>query len=1033
MSSELEPLDGRVHLRGLLGAGGMGEVYRGFDARLERAVAVKLLRGAGAGESERLLLEARLQARVEHDHVVKVHQVGTLGGRPCVVLQLVEGRTLAVLAPELPVADRVELVRQAASGLHAAHLQGLVHRDVKPDNVLVDEAAGGERKALMSDFGLARAEEGGLSRSGLAPGTLDYMSPEQIVGPGPADLRSDVYALGATLYAVLAGRPPFRAAPAGRKVAAEDEMQVVRRILEEEPPSLARAAPGVSRDLSRVVARAMEKEPDARYPSAEAFGEDLGRFLRGEPVEAVRVGWLERTAKWTRRNRGLSRAVGLAAVAVLLAGGWALWASRQAGLAALEAARLGAVAEGMEAELRQEHLAPPHDLRPALSRIRGEVEALRPAAARGDGPASFALGKGLELLDDAAGARTAYQRAWDAGFRTPRVAEGLGNALGLLYRKAYERARDTLEPQARAARVEALKAELRDPAVHYLSMGGVEGWRVASLRATVAMLDEDFAAARAWAAQALAADPSRYEARVQEAEAWLDEGHALSNDQKFDEAGPALSRAEAILDEAGRWGRSDPRIPRARAWVHLLRATMQFQHGQPPDDETRAAMAAADQAAVLEPESAQAEVLRGNAVLQSVQYAFTARPAKVLGLIDEAAAAYRKAAERDGGEVRTLTTLGRILYYRAYQLEESGEDGAMAAAQEGLAAVDRAATRAPRDPDVPFVRCLLHQVEAMALLKAGQPRADALRRTVEDGEEALRRRVARGVLLEPIVGQALVWLGGEALRSGGDPHPDLRRGLDLLDATYQKLPGQVAIAGQLASARYDAAELAVTAGEDPQPHIARALVVLDDALGRQADLAPLVALRAEVLVLEAWRRALAGQDPSSTVAESSRLLEQSASGMKGDLASQDARGHLALVEAFWSASHGREPAGALDRAERVFSELARAHPQLVHGHDGLARVALLRARWLAGRGGSPGEVAREGLDHVGRAIERDPRDPRLALVRARLEALAGDAAAARRSLEQAWAVNPRVRSSWESRQAAAEVGEKTPDLVAVPR
>ncbi|MGZ6058333.1 MAG: protein kinase domain-containing protein, partial [Myxococcaceae bacterium] len=123
MSERLAPLDEQIELRSLLGSGGMGEVHRGWDRRLERAVAVKLVRGLGTLDAERVLLEARLQARVEHPHVVKVHAVGSLGGRPCIVFQLVEGRTLAELAPRLSVEQRVELVRQAGLGLHAAHLQ----------------------------------------------------------------------------------------------------------------------------------------------------------------------------------------------------------------------------------------------------------------------------------------------------------------------------------------------------------------------------------------------------------------------------------------------------------------------------------------------------------------------------------------------------------------------------------------------------------------------------------------------------------------------------------------------------------------------------------------------------------------------------------------------------------------------------------------------------------------------------------------------------------------------------------------------
>ncbi len=707
----------------------------------------------------------------------------------------------------------------------------------------------------------------------------------------------------------------------------------------------------------------------------------------------------------------------MVAVAVLLAGGWALVSARRAGLAALEAARLGALAEDMDADLRQEHLSPPHDLRPVLSRIREQAAGLRPAAVRGDGPASFALGKGLELTGDVEGARAAYQRAWDSGFRTPQVAEGLGRALGLLYRKGFERARDTLEPEARAERVAALQAQLRDPAVRYLSIGGSGGWRLGYLRATMAMLEGDLPAARSHAAEALAADPGRYEARALEAEAWVEEGQQLANDQKFEAAEAALSRADGSLDEAARFGRSDPRIAAARARSHLIRATMLLQRGQPPDDEVASLLAATDAAAVLEPDSPTVPAMRGAALLTQVQYAFVARPADILSLLDRAAKDYRRAIELDGGEPRTLCLLGRVLYYRAFQLGETGGEGALEAAREGLAFADRAAARAPQDPEVPFVRSMLLHAEATALGRAGLPRAEALHQMIEAGEEALRSHVARGVILQPLMGQSLVALAAEALRSGADPRPELERGLDLLDATYRALPGQVAIAGQVASARSDAADLAEAAGLDPRPHIERALAAADDALAREPGLAPLQALKAEVLAQEAARRLRAGEDPLPVAEEAVRWLDRSAAGMEGDVASQVARGDLALVEARWAAARGVDPAAPLGRAERIFSALARLHPQLVYGYDGLARCALERASRLARQGGSSAEEARRGLESVERALERDPREPRLSILRARLEALAGDPAAARRSLDAAWGQSPLVRGSWESREA----------------
>ena len=255
MSLQLTALDDRIELRGRTGSGAMGEVFRAWDAQLERAVAVKFQLVTDHREAERLLLEARLQARVEHPNVIKVHEVGTLQGRVCIVFQLVDGPTLGDLAGELPPDERVELLRQAALGLHAAHLQGLVHRDVKPGNVLVEVGPDGKRRALLGDFGLARADEGGLSRSGVPAGTLDYMSPEQLLGSGPVDFRSDVYGLGATLYALLAGRPPFRTSAT---LDGDDASGPFRRVLEDDAEPLHRAAPGTPRELGLVAAKAME-------------------------------------------------------------------------------------------------------------------------------------------------------------------------------------------------------------------------------------------------------------------------------------------------------------------------------------------------------------------------------------------------------------------------------------------------------------------------------------------------------------------------------------------------------------------------------------------------------------------------------------------------------------------------------------------------------------------------------------------------------------------------------------------------------
>ncbi|HEY1418631.1 MAG TPA: serine/threonine-protein kinase, partial [Myxococcaceae bacterium] len=542
------------------------------------------------------------------------------------VFQLVEGRTLSELAPRLSLEQRVELVRQAGLGLHAAHLQGLVHRDVKPANVLVEQSRDAGPTALLTDFGLARGEEAGVSRSGLPAGTLDYMSPEQLVAPGPPDFRSDVYALGATLYSVLAGRPPFRRSlsTSTPSTEAEPEVDLLRRILEEDPEPLTRVVPGLSRDLATIAARAMEKDPTARYPSAEALAEDLGRVQRGEPIRARPVSLLERTLKWSRRNTALARAAAVVLLTLLLAAGWTWWHQRRSDRAAVEAARLGALGEALEAQLRMEHLGPPHDLRPALASIRREADRLRPLAASGDGAANATLGKALQLTGDPEGARAAYERAWTGGFRTPRLAEGLGEVLGELYHRRYERARETLTPEAREPVFARLRAELAEPARAYLAQGESSGWRAGELAARRAMVERNFPEARARAAEATAAEADRYEATLLAADAWAAEARDLNYARKFEEAELALDAAAGLLDQAAQWGRSDPAIPLARAEVHSVRGNSLVLRGSSPDPEVASALAALDEATRLDPDDPAPFVARGFALIMRVQFQFMA-------------------------------------------------------------------------------------------------------------------------------------------------------------------------------------------------------------------------------------------------------------------------------------------------------------------------------------------------------------------------------------------------------------------------
>ncbi len=322
---------------GELGRGGMGVVYKARHIKLNRLVALKMILAGSYAREEDLAhfrTEAEAIAGLHHPHIVQIYDVGEHDGLPYISLEFVEGGTLEgrLDGTPWPAPRAARLLETLARAIHAAHQRGVIHRDLKPANVLLaspgpaspgpaspGRESGESLTPKITDFGLAKRldQDAGQTRTGTIMGTPSYMAPEQAGGQkhavGPA---ADTYALGAILYELLTGRPPFKAAT---------PLDTVLQVIHGEPVPPAQLNSKVPRDLETICLKCLQKDPARRYESAEALGEDVRRFLAGEPILARPVGRVEKLGRWCRRNplvAGLTSTVALVLVAGIVISSW---------------------------------------------------------------------------------------------------------------------------------------------------------------------------------------------------------------------------------------------------------------------------------------------------------------------------------------------------------------------------------------------------------------------------------------------------------------------------------------------------------------------------------------------------------------------------------------------------------------------------------------------------------------------------------------------------------------------------------------
>jgi serine/threonine-protein kinase len=944
----------------LIGQGAIGQVFKAYDSTLKRIVALKFLRGHRAGMEERFLREAQAQARVQHPHVCKVYEVGEIDSKPYISMQYINGSTLDQAAPQMSLKQKVETMKVVAEAVHAANRIGLIHRDLKPGNILIEKT---EDRWLpyVTDFGLAREMDApDLTRTGVVVGTPAYMAPEQVQGIRNLDQRTDVYCLGATFYEFLSGKHPFEG---------NSSMEVLWKILREDPPSLRSKVENIPQELETIVMKCLEKDPTQRYESARALSEDLARFQDEEPILARPATWHYRLQKKAQKHRAIVGIAAIAFIGILLSAAFGIYSWWDAAEQAKHAQQFGQEVEKIEGFLRYVQTLPLHDVRPEMALVRERMKEIqkrmkdvgKPAV----GPGNYALGRGYLALYEYEKALIHLEEAWKRNYRTPEVAYSLGAVFGELYQKQLQTLRVISNPQSRENRQKEIERQYRDPALHYLrNAKGVHFESTDYAEGLVAFYEKKYDFALRKAHDAIRSTPWFYHAHKMEGDIRVSQGIDKARAGDYTAANESYKKAGEAYQNAMEIGRSDASLHEAecRRWIEILEVLV--RESIPSDEIFKNGIAACDQ--ILQINKENAEAYNKKAIVYQhwgntlANYGKDSEP-MFQKVIETAEAALRWKPQSAESHLMIGSGYSNIAWDQYF----SGKD----TLQSLKKAIDsyNAAVKIKPDAESYNGLCGVYHQEAIIEMERGIDPSGSFRNAISAGEKAVELDRSNSDTYNS-VGIEYISFGNYQFNTGTNPINSFNSAIDRFERGLRLNPKNVYCYINLSRVYILKAEYEITQKLDPTIGLRQSIEYCQKANSIRSDVPSAFVNMMTAYWLMALNKVESDQDPTTSLKGATKAYEEVIRLRGVSTSLYLLRAQVELTAAQWAIVKGSSADSFFANAETELEGALKINPSSADVYEAYAKYYTLKAHDRIKRGKSAAAEVDKGVENAARSI-----------------------------------------------------------------